>query len=311
MLMTERLDGLVLRAESGHYQVLTSKGRIITARIAKKVKVGPRAATNLAVIGDHVQIRMSTEGAVIEQICERRNELARLAPGSRTMKDVLAANLDMVVVVHSLHEPEFNAARLDRLLAIAEQAEIPAIVVLSKTDLASADEIKRWATLYRGIGYPVITTSIYTGEGIEAVQQAIRDKISAVVGPSGVGKSSLLNALQPGLRLRTAEISEATGKGRHTTVASELLPLDVGGYIADTPGLRSIALVDVVPEEVEWFFREFRPYLGTCRFTNCLHEEELGCAIHTAVERGEISPSRYQSYRRLLDEVRESVAYAL
>jgi ribosome biogenesis GTPase len=273
--------------------------------------LGERTTTTAVVIGDHVRVRLldeQAEGAatgLIEEILPRENELVRGAAGGGRYLDVIATNLDLLVAVHALREPDFNPARLDRFLLIAEAAEIPALVCLNKLDLISSEEAGLIAGVYRAAGYPVILTCAKSGSGIEELRAALTGKISALLGPSGVGKSSLLNRIQPGLRLRTAEISDATGKGRHTTTTAELLPLNGGGYVADTPGLRELAIREVEPEDVAWLFPEFRPFMVECKFSNCTHREEVGCAVTAAVRAGAIAPERYRSYRRVYDEVEE------
>ena len=299
------VEGLVVRTESGFHRVLTGD-RIIVCRAPKKLLGGERTTTTAVVIGDHVKVRpLKDDTGVIEEVLPRENELVRGAAGGSRFLDVIAANLDQLVTVHALVEPDLNPARLDRFLLIAEAAEIPAVVVLNKEDLVGVDEAENLAASYREIGYPVVLTSAEDGRGIDQLREILTGKVSALIGPSGVGKSTLLNRVQPGLQLRTGEVSEATGKGRHTTTTAELLPLSRGGFVADTPGLRELAIREVAPEELEWLFPEFRPRLGQCKFNNCSHREEIGCAIVTALENGEIEPERYRSYRRVYEELYE------
>jgi ribosome biogenesis GTPase / thiamine phosphate phosphatase len=299
-------EGLVVRTESGFHRVL-SGDQVIVARTPKKfISRGERTTTTAVVIGDHVRVRpIDEETAVIEEILPRRNELVRGAAGGSRFLDVIAANLDQIIPVHSLTEPDFNAARLDRFLLIGEAAEIPVVIVLNKEDLVPDAFAQEIAGIYRRIGYPVILTSAVDGRGVDLLRETLTGKISALVGPSGVGKSTLLNRVQPGLQLRTGEISESTGKGRHTTTTAELIPLNGGGFVADTPGLRELAIRDVAPEELEWLFPEFRSYLGRCKFNNCTHRQEIGCAVDQAVESGAIDPSRYASYRRVYEDLNE------
>jgi ribosome biogenesis GTPase len=241
--------------------------------------------------------------ALVDEVLPRRTELARGAAGGVKLKQVIAANLDQLVAVFAYQQPAPSAARLDRLLLIAEQAGIAPLIVVNKADLAG-DPRDAAATfdLYRQLGYAVLLTSAVTGQGLEELRARLIGRISAFVGASGVGKSTLLNALQPGLRLRAAEVSK-TGKGRHTTTAADLLPLTGGGYLADTPGLKEIALWGVTADDLAELFPEFRPHLGQCRFARCTHRGEPDCAIRAAVDAGEIAPSRYDSYLKIREEL--------
>jgi ribosome biogenesis GTPase len=205
-------------------------------------------------------------------------------------------------VVSAVRDPAPNPARLDRFLVIAEQAQIPAMVIVSKIDLGNPAEAEHLYQPYRTAGYTVLLTSAATGAGVDAVRGVLRDKVSAMVGPSGVGKSTLLNTVQPGLCLRTATVSERTGKGRHTTSVAELLALDAGGYVADTPGLRGIEPHDLDPEMLDHFFPEMCPYLGGCRFAGCTHLHEPDCVVRAAVAASAIAASRYDSYVKLYAE---------
>lgn len=296
------LEGLVVRSQSGFYTVRVDE-RTLVCTLPGRFKQGRRTEKNPLVIGDLVLVRPSgeQEGA-IERILPRRNELARAAAGGVDLKHVLAANLDLVVLSFALREPDLNTARLDRFLIAAEQAEIPPVIVLTKLDLSDQATADRLLRPYRDIGYPVVLTSARSGEGLTTLRAILAEKVSAIIGSSGVGKSSLLNALQPGLGLRFAEVSPATGKGRHTTTVADLLPLDFGGWLADTPGLRELAPWDLDPEEVPLLFPEMRPYLHACRFTRCTHLHEPGCAVRRALEEGLIDPSRYRSYTRIRAE---------
>jgi ribosome biogenesis GTPase len=302
-------EGLVVRTESGYHRVLTDDG-ILVCRAPKRLLQGERTTTTAVVVGDRVRARVLKDGTgLIQEILPRNNELVRGAAGGRRFLDVIAANLDLLVVVHSLREPDFNGARLDRFLLLSEAAEVHALIVLNKLDKSSPDEAQAIARPYLAAGYPVLITCAKTGLGIDELRRALIGKISAFVGPSGVGKSTLLNRIQPGLHLRTAEVSEATGKGRHTTTTAELLSLHGGGWVADTPGLRELALRDVEAEDLHLLFPEFRPYITACRFSNCSHREEQGCALRAAVESGGVAEERYRSYLRVYDDLASQKPY--
>jgi ribosome biogenesis GTPase len=214
---------------------------------------------------------------------------------------VIVANPDQAVFIFAVHDPEPHLRLLDRLLVIAENNDLPAIICANKIDLVDDEDCTlEMFGLYEEIGYPVIYTSACTGQGVGELKELLLGKLSVLSGPSGAGKSSLLNAVQPGLGLEVREISEVTGKGRHTTVGVRLWPLDGGGYVADTPGLREAGFFDIEPGELAWHFVEMRPYLSDCHFSSCTHTHEPGCAVKAAVEAGDISEERYDSYCRLL-----------
>jgi ribosome biogenesis GTPase / thiamine phosphate phosphatase len=252
-------------------------------------------------VGDWVQITLLDDGTgMIESIDERDRMFSRLAPTPRgEYRQIIIANPDQVVLVFSCLEPEPKLRMLDRFLIVAEQAETPVTIVFNKIDLIGLRSAKKWYGHYKDIGYPVIFTSVESGRGVKKLQAELIGKISVFAGPSGVGKSSLLNKIQPGLGLAVRDISKATRKGRHTTVVREMFALDGGGYVADTPGLKALALWDIEPEEVDGYFPELRDLVADCQFSNCMHLHEPGCAVKAAVEDDKIHFERYESYIRL------------
>jgi ribosome biogenesis GTPase len=299
---TGTFDGLVIRSQSG-FNTVRAGAETIVCSLPGRFKQGRRTVKNPIVVGDHVLARRlsETEG-VIERIHPRRNELARAAAGGTGLKHVLAANLDLVVLAAALLEPPLNLPRLDRYLLAAEQSEIAPLILITKLDLGSLEEAEALMLPYRDIGYHVVLSSARTGLGLDQLRAMLAGRISTIIGSSGVGKSTLLNALQPGLHLKAAEVSASTGKGRHTTTVAELIPLDIGGFLADTPGLRELAPWNITPEELPQLFPEMRPYLDACRFARCTHLHEPGCAVRRALEEGLIGPERYRTYVRIRTE---------
>ena len=296
------LTGTVLRARSGFYSVQTDDG-LVEAQLRGRLKK-ERQASDLAVIGDTVTVAATDGSGTIESVAERRTKFSRRQPGPRGTwrEDVMVANLDQVLVVFACAHPQPHVRMIDRFLVVAEINEVEAVVVANKVDLVGSDAARGLFGVYERIGYPVDYVSARTGEGVDALRARLAGRISVVTGPSGVGKSTLLNAVQPGLHLAVGDVSEALRKGRHTTTAAELLPVASadGGYVADTPGIRELGLWSIPPDELAWCFVEIRPFLGGCGFNDCRHVEEPRCAIRAAVDAGEITPERYDSYRRML-----------
>ena len=254
-------------------------------------------------VGDYVRLRRLPDGSgVIEEILPRQSALTRKDAGSsekRTIAHTLLANLDQVVLVFATAQPEPHFGLLDRYLVICEAAQLHAILCLNKADLPHDAHVEEAAALYQSIGYPVLWTSTHTGQGIDELRDDLKDHTTLFTGPSGVGKSSLVNAIEPGMAIRTGLVSDATGKGRHTTTGSQLYPLSIGGWLADSAGIRALATIDVAPDELADCFIEFRPYLGKCEYSDCAHIDEEGCAILEAVEKSAIDESRYRSYIRM------------
>jgi len=298
-LLAGTLDGLVIRAQSGFLTVRTDAGDY-TCRLRGRLKQGEQEGDRVAV-GDRVTITPEEDGSgVIEQVHERTAEFSRMRSGiKREFRQILLANPDQIVAVFACAEPSPSLRMLDRFLVIAEKQAVEAVVVANKADLVTPEHAREIFEIYTQLGYPVVYTSAHTGQGVAQLREHLKGKLSALTGPSGVGKSSLLNAIQPDLGLQVRTVSETTSKGRHTTRVRELFPLDVGGYVADTPGIRSLALWDTEPEELDAYFIEMRDLVSDCQFSDCTHTHEPGCAVLAAVDAGEVARERYNSYLRL------------
>jgi len=299
------LEGLVLKAQSGNYFVkLPGEDSPLKCSLRGKLKKERQRIADLAAAGDRVRLVRLDEGSgVIEEILPRRTKLSRtLARGGLTLEQVIAANIDQVVVVTSVSRPPFNPFVLDQFLVVAEAAELASVICMNKMDLA--DESSRAKLMlplevYRELGYEVLLTSAITCEGLEGLKNVIKDKVSVFFGQSGVGKSCLLNAIQPGLKLRVSTVSAKTGLGVHTTSVAELLPLQIGGYVCDTPGIRKLRFWGIEKEDLPFCFPEIEPWQEDCRFPDCSHRDEPDCAVRAAAEEGKISRSRYSNYLRM------------
>jgi ribosome biogenesis GTPase len=295
------LTGTVLERDGAVYRVSTGAGEVRAVLRGKSKRDSSRV-----VVGDRVQLEPEPTGEVygITGVEPRTSLLERRVPEGRGTRPV-AANIDEVLVVTSAADPAPIPQLIDRLLVVAEANSIPAAVVVNKTDIDPGHAL---VARCRAAGYTVYATSVRTGEGIEAFALALAGRISVVTGPSGAGKSSLLNAVQPGLKLRIGEISAKLRRGKHTTVSAVMLPLDNGGYLVDTPGFSEVGLWGVVPRELASCFPEMRPFIGECRYGDCRHMTEPGCRIRAAVDEGTIQADRLESYRILLEELESAPA---
>ena len=303
----DRIQGRVIRARTGFYDVqhsdtvlrCTLRGRVKRERRSEE---GKRIYADPVAVGDEVIFTpLDDEEGVIEDILPRRTKFSRRHPGKHgEIEQIVVANADRVVAVVSTRLPDLNLRFLDRFLILAEAGDMDAVVCLNKMDLvddpAEGQKLRSILGTYQQLGYPALYTSIKDPGSIDQLRQALKDKFSVIVGASGVGKSSLLNAVQPGLGLRVGEVGTKTGKGQHTTMLVELCPLAFGGEVADTPGVREVGLWGVDTQNLDLYFPEMAPYLGQCKYNDCVHLHEPDCAVIEAVNKGEIRMFRYRSY---------------
>ena len=292
------LAGVVLRAGGHSSDVLCEDGRRYACAVRRLLKTLDTEQRHVIAAGDNVLVRPANRSeGFIEQIEPRHGVLSRASRGRR---QILAANIDLMLIVASAAEPRLKPHLIDRLVVTAEQAEIEPVVCINKIDLVVPADLQPIAGVYSQIGCHVLLLSATRGWSISSLRELVRGRRSTVVGQSGVGKSSLLNSLDPGLALRVQKVSDESEKGRHTTTAAELVELSCGGYIVDTPGIRQFQLWDVIPEEVESLFRDIRPFIDKCHFPNCRHLHESPCAVKDAVADGKLDARRYESYCQMV-----------
>ena len=314
------MTGKVYKSTGSWYVVKTGSGETWNARLKGVFKLDGITSTNPVAVGDDIDFEPENaeDGtAIITEIHDRKNYINRQSPSHRMQHHIVAANIDQSLLVVTLKEPRTSQGFIDRWLVTCEAYHVPAILLFNKCDLyrkKEEDRFGEWKEMYEAIGYRVYRMSMQTGEGLSAVRELLRGKISLLSGHSGVGKSSFLNAIFPGLRLKTQDVSGWSGKGIHTTTFAEMFDLpgkdqekiaEPVGRIIDTPGMREFGLVDITRQELSGYFPEMRALAGQCQFNNCLHREEPGCVVKEAVREGNIAEDRYVSYCTILDSIEE------
>ncbi len=295
------MQGLVIKSTGSWYQVHAEDGEIYDCRIKGKFRIQGIQTTNPIAVGDQVNFELepNSGNGVIDKLHERKNYIIRKSINLSKQAQIIAANMDQAFLVVTLASPRTSMGFIDRFLATAEAYGIPAVLIFNKLDLfndAGLAILEDYKAIYENIGYPCYTVSALEGTNMHIIEDLLKDKTTLFSGHSGVGKSSLINALMPDLDIKTGEVSEASDKGQHTTTFAEMHELPFGGYLIDTPGIRELGIFDIRPEELGHYFVEMRALLNQCKFHNCRHVNEPGCAVTKAVEEGEIELSRYESY---------------
>ncbi len=304
------MDGLIIRNTGSWYVVLADDGQTYDCKVKGNFRLRGIRSTNPVAVGDRVRIVLQPDGksALIEEILDRRNYIIRRASNLSKQSHIIAANVDQAVLLVTVSHPETSTTFIDRFLASAEAYRVPVLLIFNKTDLYTETEsarLRELVTLYTQLGYSCVACSALCGEGLDDVREALCGRVSLLSGNSGVGKSTLLNALLPEAEVRTAEISAAHDMGMNTTTFSEMFFLPEGGALIDTPGIKGFGTFDMQREEVAHYFREIFAVGSDCRFGNCTHTHEPGCAVQVAVEEGRIAQSRYTSYLSMLEDYEE------
>ncbi len=300
------MKGLVIKNTGSWYTVKVDDGSVVESKIKGNFRLRGIRSTNPVAVGDRVEIVCNAEGtAFITQIEDRRNYIVRKSQNLSKQSHIIAANVDQAFLMVTVSHPQTSTTFIDRFLASAEAYSVPVVLVFNKTDLLTPEERhyqQMMVTLYETVGYVCREVSAVQGDGIDGLRALLSDRVTVLSGNSGVGKSTLINALVPGVNLRTAEISDAHDAGMHTTTFSEMIELPAGGYLIDTPGIKGFGTFDMEPEEISSYFKEIFQTSQHCRFSNCTHTHEPGCAVIEAVENHYIAASRYQSYLSMLED---------
>ena len=304
------MQGLVIKNTGSWYQVKTDDGQLIECKIKGNFRLKGIRSTNPVAVGDRVQIILNQEGtAFINEIEDRKNYIIRRSSNLSKQSHIIAANLDQCMLVVTINYPETSTIFIDRFLASAEAYRVPVNLIFNKIDIYNEDELRyldALVDLYTYIGYPCFKVAAQTGEGVEAVKNALNGQITLFSGHSGVGKSTLINTILPGIDLKTGAIPSHHNKGMHTTTFSEMFPVDDnGGYLIDTPGIKGFGTFDMEEEEIGHYFPEIFKTSANCKYNNCTHRHEPGCAVRKAVEEHFISESRYASYLNMLEDKEE------
>ena len=304
------MQGIVIKNTGSWYTVRTDEGKNVDCKIKGNFRLKGIRSTNPVAVGDRVEIILNQEGtAFISSICDRHNYIIRKSQNLSKQSHIIAANVDQAFLIVTVNYPQTSTIFIDRFLATAEAYSVPMVLVFNKTDILSDEERhyqEMMMKLYETVGYKCVAVSATTGMGMDAIKPLLKDKITLLSGNSGVGKSTFINHILPGANLRTSEISDAHNTGMHTTTFSEMLQLPDGGWIIDTPGIKGFGTFDIEPEELTSYFKDIFHFSKECRFSNCTHTHEPGCAVLKAVEEHYIAASRYQSYLSMLEDKDEN-----